>query len=149
MRKSRGEIIKDIAIIVLILTFVSLFLGNFQIAWVEGTSMAPTLNERQILLIQKTYTNVSTSDIIVFQLGNNLCIKRVIAIEGDLVELRNHCVYINEAIIRGVSYEGRDCNYPLEEGEYFVLGDNYLNSLDSRVYGPIKSNQIIGVVLGA
>lgn len=67
----------------------------------------------------------------------------------DLCGLITIEVNKHEAIIRGVSYEGRDCNYPLEEGEYFVLGDNYLNSLDSRVYGPIKSDQIIGVVLGA
>ena len=83
---------------------------------------------------------------------NNL-IKRVVAVEGDLVDIRDGNLYINGLIeendnVRGDTYS-YDLEFPVQvpEGEVFALGDNREFSLDSRHIGFIKINQIKGKAL--
>lgn len=81
-------------------------------------------------------------------------IKRVVAKEGDVVDLKDGKLYVNgeeetRQTFQGETYEIYNyIFYPLTvgKGEYFVLGDNRENSLDSRALGPIKEGQIKGKV---
>jgi signal peptidase I len=81
-------------------------------------------------------------------------IKRVIGVPGDTIELRDGAVLVNsspidEPYVYGARTEcGSSCGpITLAADQYFVMGDNRLNSLDSRIFGPIPSGQIVGRVI--
>ena len=81
-------------------------------------------------------------------------IKRVVAIPGDQVNIKNGLVYINGEVESGYQFQGKtyansDLVFPLEipEDSVFVLGDNRENSLDSRGLGLIDYSQIKGKAL--
>lgn len=81
-------------------------------------------------------------------------IKRVIGLPGDTVELRDGAVLINgvllnEPYVSGAqTFCGNSCQpFTLGPDEYFLMGDNRANSLDSRSFGPILASQLIGRVV--
>ncbi len=79
-------------------------------------------------------------------------IKRVIGLPGETVTFRNGDVFINGQLLDepyiddGITECGRgeECQVTVEEGQVFVLGDNRNNSSDSRAFGPVEVDQIIG-----
>jgi len=75
-------------------------------------------------------------------------IKRIIGVPGDKVEIRDGVVYINDEPIEEPYTQGATtcpCGpWEVEEGHYFVLGDHRDNSSDSRQFGPIEEESIIG-----
>lgn len=80
-------------------------------------------------------------------------VKRIIGIPGDIIDIKDGHLYINEVLqeedyIKGQTFESSNVSYPLkiQENQVFVLGDNRENSSDSRDIGPIEYNQIIGRV---
>lgn len=80
-------------------------------------------------------------------------IKRIIAIPGDTIDIRDGSVYLNdnkleESYIKGQTFENSDFSYPLDipVNKVFVLGDNREHSLDSRGLGLIDYEQIKGKV---
>ncbi len=80
-------------------------------------------------------------------------IKRVVGVPGDVIDIRDGNVYVNDEIEQGYdftgsTYERSDFSYPIEipEGKVFVLGDNREYSLDSRGLGLIDYSQIKGKV---
>lgn len=105
--------------------------------------MANTLNDGQIILIQKQCITIDKNDIIVCNSNGESVVKRVVALGGDTIELKDGYVYRNN-IKLFYTYEGQDKKYVLNNGQYFIIGDNYQNSYDSRNYGPVSSNTIIG-----
>ena len=81
-------------------------------------------------------------------------IKRVIGLPGDTLEIRAGQVLINDAVLDEPYVHGvvTSCTLScgpqtLEPDTYFVMGDNRLNSLDSRNFGPIPADQIVGRVV--
>jgi signal peptidase I len=90
-------------------------------------------------------------DIVVFRYPRDPSrdfIKRVIALPGDTVEIRQGKVYVNSDYV-DEAYINETANYSwsphrMSEGEYFVLGDNRNNSSDSHVWGPVPRDNIIG-----
>ncbi len=123
----------------------------------EGTSMEPTIQEGNRLLMIKNRT-INRGDIIVFHTESKDAIKRVIAIPGDKVEITEKGIVIvngeelKEKYIKGTTDPGEQ-TYPLtiKEGCYFVLGDNRDDSLDSRFLSidTIKEDEIIGKVVAS
>tara|TARA_B100001250_G_scaffold77767_1_gene63809 strand:+ start:520 stop:999 length:480 start_codon:yes stop_codon:yes gene_type:complete len=76
-------------------------------------------------------------------------IKRVIGIEGDIIQINKNGQILNNGIILEIDnvieeniYE--DSEFVVEENTIFVIGDNRKNSIDSRIYGAINKDQIIG-----
>lgn len=139
----KKEIISWIKLIVT--AFIIAFLLKtfiFQIAYVKGPSMEPTLYEGQILIVSKLNYRIGTpkrGDIVVLSddLEHKDLIKRVIGIPGNNVAIRDGFVYIDgelleEDYINVPTYENGFEESKVPEDKYFVLGDNRPESRDSR-----------------
>lgn len=78
-------------------------------------------------------------------------IKRVIGVPGDRVTIRGGSVFVN-GVEQGEPYaagqrtacSGRWCDIVLGPGEYYVMGDNRANSSDSRLWGPVREEKVVG-----
>ena len=160
-------------IIVLVVALVlSFFLRTFlvQAYYIPSSSMYSTLRTDDRVLVNKLsyrFGEVSRGDVVVFAKPSNApgevqdFIKRVIALPGDLLALRDGNVYVN-GVIQEEPYVAQaptfpdgllmDCaNIPqttdtclVPEGMVFVMGDNRQASTDSRVFGPINIDTIVG-----
>ena len=137
---------------VLIVTF------GFQIARVEGQSMAPTLEDQDRLIVNKLAYRIGDprrGDIVMLYYPLNpekSFVKRVIAEEGDQVRIVDGRVYVNDIPLHDdyVPQEFRSHDewgpQVIPEGYYFVMGDHRNNSSDSRHWGMVPKKYIIGKV---
>ncbi len=161
-KKSKTLDIILISVFVILLAFV-IFVTQFWVSLsvVDGNSMNNTLNNGDILLTDML-KKPERGDVVVFKFDENYdYIKRVIAIPGDVIynDTKGN-VYLKKAgedtaQILAEPYafiSDEDKNSEIQfyhevlEGEYFVIGDNRCDSYDSRFFGAIKKEQIIGVV---
>lgn len=135
------------AIAVLITTLV---LPVLQIA---GTSMEPTLNNGDIVVLVKT-SKLERGDLCGFSYSNKILIKRVIGLPGDEIVVDNDgYVYINGYLLeepyisdRGLGECDIEFPFTVPENTYFLMGDHRSTSIDSRstVIGCIPTEQIVG-----
>ncbi len=125
-----------------------------------GDGMVPTVTDRQMLVVNRlSYARGGTpqrGDLIVFEAPlrpRAIYVKRIIALPGDTVAIRQGLVSINGQPIDEPYINARTTyQYPLAgqgpmtipDGHVFVLGDNRNNSADSHVYGPVAIDAIIG-----
>ena len=125
--------------------------------YVSGTSMSPTLNNGEILILNKLDKKYDRFDIVVIDYeGKNLnerLIKRVIGLPGDKIKYKDGKLYVNNKQVDDkFSAFTDDFNMSLfnsteiPEGKYLVLGDNRIESLDSRRLGLIDEKDIKGTV---
>lgn len=155
---------------------VKVFLIAFVIVWlllrpfvaepfiVSGSSMVPNFHDKEYLIVQKLqYYRASPArgDIIVFKYPNDpsqYFIKRIIGLPGEQIKVEQGHVFIqsdaqpawqklNEPWIgsKPVTF-GKPDTVTLGSGEYYVLGDNRLQSSDSRVWGALPKDNIVGKV---
>ncbi len=145
-----------VALTIVILMFS--FIGRH--SPVNGTSMYPTLDEGDLMIVTSLPYTPKRGDIVVFQnpgLYERPFIKRVIAVEGDTLDIDfdTWSVYVNgekldESYINyeaGTTMRGKGgFEFPmtLPEGYCWCMGDNRNNSTDSRVIGPIDNRFILG-----
>ncbi len=162
--KATNKRIKLIDIIVFSCFFLFVcfivFLTQFWISLsiVDGNSMNQTLNDGDIL-ITNMLKKPERSDVVVFMHDENESyIKRIIALEGDIVYNDTQgnvwlkkpgedeaSILVESYLVEGTKTE-INFYYELKKDEFFVLGDNRGNSEDSRFFGPIKKEQITGIV---
>lgn len=126
---------------------------------VDGASMYPTFDNGHYLVVDEIsyrFEEPQRGEVIVFEYpkdrSKNL-IKRVIGLPGEIVSIKDGEVSItSSAYPTGFVLEepyvefskADNLSYTLGQGEYFVMGDNRLQSADSRLWGPIKRGDIIG-----
>jgi signal peptidase I len=137
---------------VLIVTF------GFQVARVEGQSMAPTLEDQDRLIVNKFIYRIGEprrGDIVMLYYPvdpSKSFVKRVIAEEGDQVRILDGQVYVNDIPLNDdyvpTEYRSHDDWGPkvIPEGYDFVMGDHRNNSSDSRHWGMVPKKYIIGKV---
>lgn len=123
---------------------------------IYGTSMAPTLNEGEIVLSVKS-GEFKTGDIMAFYYNNNILVKRVIAQPGDWVDItEDGTVYVNNVMLEepyliDKAYGETNIKFPYQvpESRIFVLGDHRSVSIDSRntAVGCVASEQIVGRIV--
>lgn len=119
---------------------------------VEGESMMPTVTDGTRLLLNPG-AEIERFDIAVFKTGGRYFIKRVIGLPGDTVEVSGGELYVNGEFY-GEPYLSmdncrqfgeKDFTVSVPEGEYFLLGDNRDDSLDSRRAGTFPKRAFVGI----
>jgi len=122
---------------------------------IAGTSMEPSLNDGDIVLLVKT-NNLKNGDLCAFYYSNKILIKRIIAVPGDYLWIEpDGTVYLNgtaldEPYVQEKALGECDVEFPYQvpENSYFVMGDHRETSIDSRssVIGCIAQDQIVGKI---
>lgn len=148
------ELIKIIIISLAIIIPVRYFL--IQPFYVKGASMEPNFFDHEYLIIDEIsyrFKEPQRGEIVVFKYPRDprqYFIKRIIGLPGEKVEIKNEKIYINGEVLDESIYLNPgtktfgDLVITLEKDEFFLMGDNRNFSLDSRSFGPVSREYIIG-----
>lgn len=174
------EIVETVLLALLVFLAVRASVQHYR---VEGQSMDPTLVDGEFLLVNSLiYSEVDIGkvgdwvpfwdpgepdvrhvfhgpergDIVVFhhpQAGGRDLVKRVIAVPGDTIEIRDNAVFVNgrqlvEPYVETPRHDDLSSTL-IQADHYFVMGDNRGNSLDSRSFGPIHEDLIVGKAMAS
>lgn len=153
----RGALVRELVQIVLpaivLAIVVHLFLAQATVVY--GQSMEPNLSPYQRLIVDKLTYHLrapTRNDIVVLELPNvsDLLVKRIVALPGESIEIRSGEVFVNdvrldEPFLRDLGHVSM-ARTNLGPLQYFVMGDNRDNSNDSRAFGPVEREQIVGRV---
>ena len=124
---------------------------------IAGNAMAPAFNDGDHVIADRSFTTLERGDVVIFRYPQDQTksfVKRVVGLPGDRVEIVHGRVSIN----------GQPLNEPyvidanrstetapavtIKPDEYFLLGDNRLNSSDSRSWGAVARSLVWGKILG-
>lgn len=146
--------VRDLLISLGVSAFFIIFL--YQPVKVEGTSMLPSLEDQERIFVNKfvyRWEPIARGDVVVFRYPRDLSksyIKRVVAVPGDRVVIDNGRLYVNGRLQHEDYVPARFADqrsYPetaVPEGAFFVLGDHRSMSSDSRDFGPVPRDYIVG-----
>ena len=123
---------------------------------IYGSSMTPTLSDGQIVFTVKT-SDFEKGDVIAFYYNNKILVKRVIAVQGEWVNIDpDGTVYVNdqkleEPYVAEKAYGDSNITYPYQvpDGRIFVMGDHRSTSVDSRntAVGCVAQEPIVGKII--
>ncbi len=154
---SLREIGETIILVVMLYALVNLATARFV---VDGPSMQPTFYTGQFLIVSRVNYLLGEPErgqIVVFEYPENPeedYIKRVIGLPGDTIEIRDTQVYVNGDLL-DEPYINEPCDaghcpnrlWELGADQYFVMGDNRNHSSDSRSFGPVPRENLVGEAL--
>lgn len=145
-----------------VLSYVVISHFFLQSVTVMGRSMTPTLVDSQHYLLNRWVFLVRApqrSEVVVIRdlIDNSFAVKRIVAGPGDSVEFKDGKVMVNGAELSEPYLPPGTLTFPYGrfkqqsfkcgKADYFVLGDNRMNSADSRTYGPVPRSHILGLII--
>lgn len=157
-KKRLKKLVKELipyAIVILVVVIIRTFFITPAI--VDGKSMYPTLDNNNVVILNKIdyrLSDINRFDVVVIKLEKEKLIKRVIGLPGEHVEYKDGNLYVDGFMV-DEDFNHADTNdFKLESigylkipgDKYFVVGDNRMNSTDSRVIGLIDKENILGSV---
>ncbi|TSC87720.1 MAG: signal peptidase I [Microgenomates group bacterium Gr01-1014_7] len=142
-----------------IFALIYLFVAQFH--KVSGQSMFPTMHNGDFLITEKISYRLGDpkhGQIVVLKNPREESqdfIKRIIAIPGDTIRLENNAIFLNGGLLnepylppgtptRGESFLREGNTFTVPSNQYFVIGDNREHSSDSREFGPVGREKLIG-----
>lgn len=165
--KKNSEIVRSfVEMFVVVIITICIFKFVVIPVRIDGISMENSLHDHSIALINAIGVkeeNIQRFDVVVLnsELLNEKIIKRVIALPGETIEMKNDVLYIDGEVVEQdfldeefvneskITYNAKqfteDFKYEVNEHEYFVMGDNRLRSSDSRSLGTFSIKDIEGV----
>jgi signal peptidase I len=169
----RGRAAAETAALVVVVLLLALAVRTFgyQTFWIPSTSMVPTLQKGDRILVQKAFFNwhdLHRGDIVVFArpprdhcggAADSDLVKRIIALPRQTIYSAGNTVYVNgrplaEPYLPRIDPLGppipdasRLHPFRVPAGDFYVLGDNRQISCDSRFWGPIRGTSIVGRVV--
>jgi len=122
---------------------------------VDGVSMAPTLEEGQVIVVNKRDRHPVRGDVVIVRSPKDgePVMKRVVGVEGDVVAIRDALLFVNDVEVKEpyVDHEMIDALFygpvTVGRGSVLVMGDNRANSIDSRSYGDVPLRDVTGTVV--
>lgn len=158
-----SEVIKEYFQVLLIFLIVSVIVYSFvgQLFEVTGDSMLPNYHGGEQLVAEKisiNMTHINRGDVVIFKNtfeNGRLLIKRVIGMPEEKFQLKNGYVYINDeklnesylsegTLTYGLKKIENNVEYDIPQNSYVVLGDNRDKSTDSRQWGFVEKDSIVG-----
>lgn len=144
--KEKANIIRPVLVGVLVYAVIYLIFHPYI---VTGSSMEPTYNNGDVVICTTFFSeeNLQRGDVVVITQGVKKIIKRLVALPGDRVEIRDGMLYVNDEL-SPYNYEAMEDPgmlinpVTLIEDEYIYLGDNRNASSDSRDYGMASISDI-------
>ena len=136
-------------VVVIVVVLIRTFL--FTPIVVNGTSMSPTLNGNEIMILNKLsikFHQPQRYQVVVLKENNSYLIKRIIGLPKERIKCVNGKIYINGKQLddRFASGETKDFDeIKITKDMYYVLGDNRVVSKDSRARGPVRKDELKGV----
>ena len=144
----------SLIVVCIVMFIITSFCSFFK---VEGDSMNLTLVNNYVVYVRKT-KSFKQGDLIAFNYNNKLLVRRVIALEGDKVNIdQNGYIFVDDKKLEENYIQSRKDNplrdeifpYTVSQGHIFVLGDHRTHAIDSRMrdLGCIDNDKIIGQVV--
>lgn len=157
--QSFWELVRFAIVALIIVVPIRAFIAEPYI--VSGSSMTPTFENANYLIVDKISYRLSEpkrNDVVIFRYPKNktqFFIKRIIGLPGETVDVKsaeNEVMIINKEHPEGLKLNqsfiknigGKDARLTLNNDEYFVMGDNRSGSSDSRYWGAVKRDLLIG-----
>ena len=157
-KKRRGRILLNSLYVLIVVAAISTLIATMALPVIEiaGNSMEPNLKEKDIVLLVKS-RKVESGELVCFSYQNKLLIKRIVAKEGDVVNITDegnvivNGKFLEESYISQKDYGNPEIKFPhkVAKKSYFVLGDHREVSVDSRSYaiGDVNEDQIVGKII--
>lgn len=143
-------------IFLLVLTIYIVFSFVLGFTRITGLSMYPRMSDSDLILYYRLDKDINIGDVVVFEHGNSNYVLRVIATEGQTIDIDKEGNLLTDGhmteekiLYKTHKDENSDVKFPFKvpKGEYFVLGDFRVSSVDSRNFGSIDRQDIKGTVI--
>lgn len=161
--KRAGALFFDLlqTIVLALAIFMLVYLFAAQPHQVQGSSMYPNFEDKEYFLTDKISYRLhlpQRGDVIVFEAPADRkkdYIKRIVGLPGETVKVQGGKVYVNDELLNekyldnsvmtsGKIFLSEGVAYTTASDEYFVMGDNRDHSSDSREWGPVKRDELVG-----